>query len=294
MSKAFSVLSWNVKHFKSDQDRTPRIADVLKSEDPDVIALYEITGKTVFNIFSEKIPGYHWHITEGMQTQKILVGVKSKFPAFFSQRTEFKSGNNYLRPGALVTLTINSENYSLLFLHLKSSHQPIGLGLRDDQLNHAFRLKRTLDKALPRNWNAHFIIVGDLNTMGMDYRPKQKRIDPSAELKKIDLIAGYRRHGMRRLTKTAPWTWWNGPDGKFDKADLDHVIASKHLSFTPQIKNCSSDGYGGKDVVVRGWVDFQTDAEAKDWINQYSDHCYLLFEVDIAKSESTRKSTSSN
>ncbi|MBL4644224.1 MAG: hypothetical protein JKY44_11615 [Flavobacteriaceae bacterium] len=63
-----------------------------------------------------------------------------------------------------------------MFLHLKSHSEPIGLGLRDDQLDHAFKLKRTLDKALPDGKDAHFIILGDLNTMGMKY-PFDKAID---------------------------------------------------------------------------------------------------------------------
>ena len=283
MDKLFSVLSWNVEHFRNDQNRVPRIVNVLKSEDPDVIALSEVTGKKVFDEVSKQIPRYHWHITEGMQTQEILVGVKSNRTAFFSQRTEFKSGNNYLRPGALVTLTIESENYSLLFLHLKSSSEPVGLGLRDNQLHHAFKLKRTLDKALPDNRDAHFIIVGDLNTMGMKYYPRTKGIDQFAELKKIDWIAGNRWNRMRRLTKSAPWTWWNGPDGKYEKSDLDHVIASKHLKFTPQFDRTNTDENEINEVAVRGWIDFPTDEAAKEWIDKFSDHCYLLFEVGVGK-----------
>jgi len=58
---------------------------------------------------------------------------------------------------------------------------------------------------------------------------------------------------MRRLTKSTSWTWWNGPGSTYPKADLDHVIASKHLTFKPfNDKNGSADK---KDVDVRGWVD---------------------------------------
>ena len=54
MVKAFSVISWNVKHFKkkenesADAARITRVVSLLKQQDPDVIALYEVTGKEVF------------------------------------------------------------------------------------------------------------------------------------------------------------------------------------------------------------------------------------------------------
>lgn len=57
------------------------------------------------------MPGYQFHITEGRQTQEILVGVRNKFTAFFTQRLEFTGGNTFLRPGALLTLSVEGEDY---------------------------------------------------------------------------------------------------------------------------------------------------------------------------------------
>ena len=50
---------------------------------------------------AEAYSDYFFHITEGPQTQEILVGVKSGFSPFFTQRVEFKGGNPRLRPSAL-------------------------------------------------------------------------------------------------------------------------------------------------------------------------------------------------
>lgn len=50
MAKAFSVASWNVRHFKSG-GTTSRVDDVLaflNDQNPDVFALYEVEGKEIF------------------------------------------------------------------------------------------------------------------------------------------------------------------------------------------------------------------------------------------------------
>ncbi len=46
--KAFSVASWNVKHFKGQQARVQRVVQFLCDQEPDILALYEVTGKEVF------------------------------------------------------------------------------------------------------------------------------------------------------------------------------------------------------------------------------------------------------
>ena len=83
MAKAFSVASWNVEHFGAinknhDQPKKPigPILDFLARQAADVIAVYEVVGKIVFEHIVQAMPGYHFHITEGPQSQEILVGVK--------------------------------------------------------------------------------------------------------------------------------------------------------------------------------------------------------------------------
>lgn len=268
MAKAFSLASWNVEHFKENPaERVARVIAFLQKQKPDVFALYEVEGKHVFGEITKKMPGYQCHITEGDQTQEILVGVRAGLTAFFTQRTEFKSGNSYLRPGALLALTIDAKTYSLLFLHTKSSPAPVGLGLRDDQFTHAFNLKKALDKIAGGAGKANFLFLGDLNTMGMDY-PFQKNIGADAELQKLDKEATKKK--MRRLTKTAAHTWWNGAGSKYKPSNLDHVVASDQLKFKQ---------FSGADVDVRGWPALSTPAAQTTWIKDHSDHGLLYLEV---------------
>ncbi|MDI6767642.1 MAG: hypothetical protein QME52_12545 [Bacteroidota bacterium] len=264
MAKAFSLASWNVEHFNDDPTRIKRVVEFLKIQHADVLALYEVEGKTVLSQLFNQMPGYNFHITEGEQTQEILVGIRSNITAFFTQRTEFKSGNTYLRPGGLLTIQIDGKNYTILFLHTKSGSLPIGLGIRDDMFDRALEFKKTLDKKSPAKTS--FMFLGDLNTMGMKY-PFDKNIKPEIELKKLDREA--QKVGMYRLAKNSP-TWWNGPKSKLPPSDLDQVIASDKLSFTK---------YDGAEVDVRGWTKCKNDSEKEKWIKSYSDHALLYLEV---------------
>jgi endonuclease/exonuclease/phosphatase family metal-dependent hydrolase len=54
MAKIYSLMSWNIEHFKKNQDnqtqqRVDRISAQIRNEDPDVFAIYEVEGKDVFN-----------------------------------------------------------------------------------------------------------------------------------------------------------------------------------------------------------------------------------------------------
>jgi len=128
MPRAFSLLSWNVEHFKHDEARVGRVMTALQAQDPDVFALYEVEGKEVFGALTSAMPGYTFHITEGPQVQEILLGVRAGLTAFFTQRLEFRSGAALMRPGALLTLTISGRHYTILFLHTASGNDPRGLG----------------------------------------------------------------------------------------------------------------------------------------------------------------------
>jgi endonuclease/exonuclease/phosphatase family metal-dependent hydrolase len=271
MTKAFSLVSWNVEHFRGKERRTDRIVRFLSDQKADVFALYEVEGKTVFRDLVTRMPGYQFHITEGPQVQEILVGVKRNLTAFFTQRVTFRSGMQFLRPGAFLTLTIDGEDYSILFLHTKSNTKPIGLGVRDDQFSRAFKFKKVLDKAALKDRGArakaNFLFLGDLNTMGMKY-PFQKNIEATLELKNLDRNA--KKVKMRRLTKTSPATWWNGPGSRYAPADLDHVIAAEHLNFRQ---------FSGMEIRVKGWPELDTPKKQGDWIKKHSDHGLLYLDV---------------
>lgn len=279
MQKVLSILSWNVEHFKKPAlnasakvikeftDRRSRVVRRIGELNPDVLAIYEVEGKEVFQEVTEVLPNYSFHITEGPQMQEILVGVKHGIPAFFTQKLEFKSGASYLRPGALLTVTL-TQRYTLLFLHTKSGNDPRGFGLRDDMLTRAVQFRKKLNKAAKSTNGANYLFMGDLNTMGM-YYPYNASINVETELKRADNLAS-RYYGMRRLKKNHPFTYSNGSNSSIPKSDLDHVYASKHLKFRQ---------YDAADVLVSGWVDAATDKEADKWIKEYSDHSLLYLEI---------------
>lgn len=281
MAKAFSVLSWNVEHFKGEAARLRRVVDAVAAENPDIFALYEVKASRVFEQLTIKMPDYSFHITEGRQIQEILIGVKSRFTAFFTQRIEFKTGNTYLRPGAFLTVTVDGENYGLLFLHLKSNDKPIGFGIRDEQIAKIWRLKRALDRNASGG-AANFIAMGDLNIMGMSY-PGPHDISEEVERFQLARRAALRSNRMRLLSKTAAATFSNGPSSSVPKSDLDHVLAADHLQFKSFAAKPLPDGetvnVSRADVDVRGWVDETTNARWARWIRDFSDHGYLFFEV---------------
>jgi exonuclease III len=124
MAKAFSIASWNVEHFKQDPTRVDRVIDFVAAQNPDMLALYEVESKEVFASVTAKFPGYTFQITEGEESQEILVGVRASLSAFFTQKLEFKSGTTSMRPGLLATVTVASKSYCVLFLHLASSNEP--------------------------------------------------------------------------------------------------------------------------------------------------------------------------
>jgi len=269
MGTLFSVVSWNVEHFKGTNKR--RVADVIrqiKEKNPDVFGLYEVEGKEIYDEITTAMSEYTFHITEGPQTQEILVGVKQGITAFFTQKLEFKSGNQYLRPGALLSLKINNTDYGILFLHTKSGNDPLGLGLRDDMFKRACQFRKTLDKAVGEKWGSHYIFLGDMNTMGMEY-PFDKGIEASVEIKKLaDKEA--KKVKMCLLTKDEKATFWNGSKSKIPQSDLDQVVASENMKFKK---------INGADVTVLGWPKAASVKDKDEWIKKYSDHGMLYFEV---------------
>lgn len=276
MSKAFSVASWNVKHFKKgddpvDSERVNRVLTFLKNQSPDVFALYEVVGKDLWRDIMKKFPKYVFEITEGRQTQEILVGIRDGYTCFMTQRVEFKSGVTAMRPGLLATILLDDVEYSLLFLHLASFPKPRGFGLRDDMMYKALKLRKHLDENVEGEDKAHYIIMGDLNTMGLKY-PFNRSISANTELRNWDEDA-LDDWKMKRLTKTFDKTWRSASNGK--ESNLDHVYASTNLTFKEFEKN---DVKGFVDV--RGWVDEPNKQKKNEWVEAYSDHSLLYFEAE--------------
>ena len=52
MTKVFSVVSWNVKHFKGEKARVETVVELLQDQNPDVFALYHQSQVKHFNNLS--------------------------------------------------------------------------------------------------------------------------------------------------------------------------------------------------------------------------------------------------
>jgi hypothetical protein len=275
MAKAFSVASWNVEHFGTADSRTRQpkkpiepIIDFLSAQNADVVALYEVESAVVFSPIVTAMPKYQFYITEGPQTQEILVGIRNGLSGFVTQKLEFKSSQPGLRPGVLLTLSIDDEFYPILFLHLKSMPDAKGFGLRDDMLQLALRFRRRLDKAA--DGRSNFLFVGDLNTMGLDYPYTDHDISSDQEINELKRRAAHHSKKMRVLEKSHEYSFYNGSKSRLPKSNLDHVVAADHLRFKP---------FGGSEVDLRGWPTIESVAEQDEWIAAYSDHALLYFEV---------------
>ena len=279
MAKAFSVASWNVEHFQSQGTRT-RVDDVvgfLTAQKPDVLAVYEVEGADIWRDLVDRMRGYSFFITEGQNTQEILLGTSPSITAFVTQKIEFQSRDAYMRPGALMTVRLAGVDYTMLFLHLASQPDARGFGLRTDMVDRAFSFKqKVMEPVAARLGYAepNFLFLGDLNSMGLDYvygrepapRAKLRHLRASEEDEISRLHFEADRVGMRVLTKSRAETWRST---RF-RSNLDHVVAAKHLRFRQ---------FGGAEVDVRGWPELATEAEQRDWITRYSDHALLYFEV---------------
>jgi len=275
MAKAFSVLSWNVEHFGANDKakKKPKkpikpIIQLIADQKADIVAIYEVVGSVVFDTIVTEMPNYQFHITEGPQSQEILVGVKKTLASFFTQRLEFKSGQSTLRPGALLTVKVDGKNYPLLFLHLKSMTVPKGFGLRDDMTERALKFRKSLDKAAGGPGKAPYIFLGDLNTMGMNLTYSDKDVGASEEIERLRKRA--EKRGMKVLGKAHELTYWPGSSSSYNPGNLDHVVAADHVQFK---------SFGGNPVDIRGWPEKSTDAQKNAWAKKYSDHAILFFEV---------------
>jgi hypothetical protein len=269
MAKAFSVVSWNCEHWKENDPRNAARIEFLASQNADVIALYEVEGRDVWRSVMDGLPGYSFFITEGQNTQEILVGVGPDTTAFLTQRIEFQSRDAFMRPGAFLTVRVDGTDYSMLFLHLASMTDARGFGLRTDMIERALKFKGHLDEVA--NGKANFMFLGDLNVMGLDYvfgkegdSLLRDRVSAENELAALVYRAG--KTGMRVLSKTADLTWYGNQNMR---SSLDYVVASDQIGF---------EKTNGKDVEVRGWPELP-DAEQEEWVEKFSDHALLYFEV---------------
>ena len=270
MAKAFSVASWNVEHFQNREPQNAARIAFLAEQRPDVIAIYEAEGAEVWRELMDGFPRYSFFITEGVNTQEILLGIGPDVTGFVTQKVEFQSRDAYMRPGAFLTVRAGTVHYSMLFLHVASMRDPRGFGLRSDMVDKALDFRAVIDKAA--GGQANFMFLGDLNAMGLDYvfgktgtRLDRVEVTADREIARLRYEAAKRK--MRVLPKSSAVTW-RGMGAL--RSNLDHVVAAEHLRFTR---------FGQAEVDVRGWPTLAGDAAQKQWITDFSDHALLYFEV---------------
>jgi endonuclease/exonuclease/phosphatase family metal-dependent hydrolase len=268
--KLFSIFSWNVEHFGKGKEkpgyeaRIVRVAEAIEQKDPDIMAIYEVTGKEIYREFTKRFTDYSFYITEGRQSQEILIGTKNSLNVFITQRTEFKASNPYLRPGALITVKTTAGVYSILLLHLKSLNDPYGWGLRDFM----WEKMRHLKKALNNVGDPKYIVLGDLNTMGMNLTYSPRDISAEEEINRMVKMVERDAYNMKILSKSYPNTYFNGSQSSYKPANLDHVFATNNIEFVKQTNNAEVD--------VLGWPQAN---DQDQWITDYSDHAILYLEV---------------
>jgi len=275
----FSFLSWNVEHFRANPDlalRAQRIAAHIRAQDPDVFGLFEVETIDVIQLMQDEFPDYTFGITDGPQSQEILVGWRNGVfdQASFTQKREFDAHNEHLRPGALVSLRNGTVYYNLLYLHTDSGPDAAAFGNRFEMFDRVWKLRTALNKKVLQSNGAitaaHLVVLGDLNTMGLFYPTNtlaNALVKAPREIEVLGLQAA--KVAMRVLSKDEPLTYNSG--GSL-KGNLDHVLADVALNFLPPEPGAVAD------VAVRGWPQLQGNAR-KEFIANVSDHASLFARI---------------
>ena len=266
-------MSWNVEAFSGSEAQLVNVASHIRSPElnPDVFGLFEVENVDIISLMSKHLPEYDYSLTDGPENKEILVGVRrGKFKqSVFSQKREFKAYNPYLRPGALITATLADEMYNIIFLHTASGTNAAGFGSRNEMFDKIWKLKKAIDR-LATNNKGHLIVLGDLNTMGLQFpKPKKTdaRVSEADEINALGLLGG--ECDMRLLAKEFSVTFNNLKE----QSDLDHILASNDLKFTEFVTNEKKF-----HVKVSGWQQLKGEAR-KEFIQTISDHCSLYCEV---------------
>lgn len=278
------IMTWNIEHFSGHEakdaraprkraDRLARVIAFIEEEKPDIFGISEVTSGFVYEQMAFAFPRHTFHITTGDQSQQILIGVRDGLGAFFTQKDEFKRNNIHLRPGALLTVHEGDIHVPILFVHLKSMPDAEGFGLRDAMLERIYSLKNALDRSAAKlrgvaSAKANFIVLGDYNTMGLDYHGGLHDIPMDREI--AVLKERMARRQMRKPSTSHPHTFFNGSKSVYPPSELDHVFVAKHLQL---------DKSQGFEVEVGGWAKLASDADRDDWIERFSDHAPLIFTV---------------
>jgi Endonuclease/Exonuclease/phosphatase family len=268
----FSVLSWNVESFRGSAAQLGNVSAHIRSLNPDVFGLFEVENVNIVTLMRGHLPEHDYFLTDGPENKEILVGVRrGKFEqSVFTQKREFKAYNPTLRPGALLSVSLAGEFYNILFLHTDSGTEAPSFGNRNEMFDKIWKLKAALDKQAP-NGASRFMVLGDMNTMGLQFPARKKsdtRVSEADEIKALQDLAG--KNGQSLLPKEFDKTFNNGKL----TSNLDHVLATNNIAFG-EFGQASGQPFL---VKVTGWQQL-TGAARKKFIETISDHCSLYCEV---------------
>lgn len=270
----FKFLSWNIRRFQGKKARAKEVSAKIDTLKPDVFGILEVLDNTVVReLIRKQYKDYNFGLTDGDEGIEILVGWRrGKFDqVFYTQKRDFKVGQETLRPGALLSIRIGKSFYNFLYLHTDSGVTKKDYGNRQKMFKKIWSLKKALDREAGGSGKARLIVLGDLNTMGRKKMDNLKKISADEEIR--DLGKSASANGMKMLAKEFDHTWhkWNGKA----ISNLDHIIATRNIEFRSIAASVS-----GEKVPVRviGWNQL-SGAALTHYLTNISDHSMIYSEV---------------
>ncbi len=285
---AVRVTCWNVKEFGKKpksaaalKKRVRSVAEQIRAQTPDIFGILEMETLDILDLIDSEFPDYDFGFTEGHDgsgkaSKEILVGWRrgKMDQVTFSQKRQFNLNNPYLRPGALLSFKTGGSWYNILFLHTDSGTEARDFGNRYEMFDKVWKLRNSLDKKVG-NKRERLLVIGDLNTMGLQFPTRRvaDRIVPGD--KEIEALSDFAaKNNMKLLSKSHDVTWKKM--GRNFTSDLDHAMASDLMPFVNLGKNAAGEDYA---VQVSGWVD-KPEAAREAFLRDLSDHCLLTVEVE--------------
>ena len=277
----FTFMSWNVRMYRGSKPRLEDVDRLLTRFSPDVFGLLEFKAKKrARELMFDRFPEYDFAATDSTGGLEVIIGFRrGKFDqVIWTQRRDFNNLPRSLRPGALISVNLEGEWYSLLYLHTDSGTRDSDYKNRWTVFDKIWSLEEALKQGSPSG-RPNLIVLGDLNTMG-----KGSTISGPSEIQRLESKA--KQNGMLMLTKDAEHTWheWGkGPRGNRRRlkvselatamrSNLDHVIASQDLDFVVH----GDDGQAA--IHVEGWQQV-TGTDRVNFLWSLSDHSALFGEV---------------
>jgi endonuclease/exonuclease/phosphatase family metal-dependent hydrolase len=278
---------WNVENFgrhlegdDSDPEghriRVEKVEEHIRNLDPDLFCLCEIKDKVALrSLLIDKFTDYDIGVTDGVEGIELLTAFRrGKFQQLlFTQRREFKAGNQYLRPGSLTSVKFDDEYYNILFLHTDSGRKIKDYNNRQEMFEKIWSLKQVLDDITEGTDTARLVVMGDLNTMGRSRSGDFQSITGAKEIE--DLSRDAEDHEMGLLPKTHSNTWRKGPSNPDFESNLDHGIATTNITFE-ELENATSSTPAA--VSVDGWNHLYGE-DRDDFSENISDHCSIFCKI---------------